>query len=209
MKISEAQASVASFHKHVKVRERAKFGEKTTHHDALVDVVRDLAYQAKALEILVADDPMALRLHLELEELAEKFQAMLDGDEVQALDGAADQLYVQLGTASVYDWPLEAAFQEVHASNMTKSPSGPRVRQKGPNYVAPDVAGILERHRNPGAFYMPVIKSGVYQAPDGREFNLDLNKLSLPAIVPLMKDGIQIGNATVQKDGTAYFRYKE
>lgn len=151
MKISEAQESVASFHRHVRVCEKAALDDPSIHRDYITQVVRELKCIADGLERCV-EDPFGLRLHLELEELAEKFEAMMNGDEVAALDGAADQLYVQLGTAAIFGWPLEAAFEEVHRSNMTKEkqpsdPSAARVRQKGPNYQPPDIAGVLRDHR--------------------------------------------------------------
>lgn len=149
--INQAKNMVAQFHAHVKVRESASLGEKTAHHDYLCGVVRELKIEAERL-MQCLDDPIGLRLHLELEELAEKFEAMLEGNEEKMLDGAADQLYVLLGTAAIYDLPLEEAFVEVHVSNMTKEkqpddPHAQRLRSKGPNYRPPDIANVLRLHK--------------------------------------------------------------
>ncbi len=104
------------------------------------------------LEAGELSDPRALRVHLMAEELSEVIDALLNGDELETLDALADLMYVVVGTAVTFDLPLPAAFDEVHRSNMTKErqsddPAAPRVRQKGPNYRAPNLARILEEHR--------------------------------------------------------------
>jgi hypothetical protein len=96
--------------------------------------------------------PAGLRPHLTLEETAEWIDALIDGDEERALDALADRLYVLFGDAATYDLPLEAAFAEVHWSNMTKEkqpddPSAARVRAKGPNYVPPNLRKVLDDYR--------------------------------------------------------------
>jgi hypothetical protein len=173
--ISQAQQMVTQFHDHCKLRQSAKLGEEMLHADYLRGVVKTLKVEAELL-MNCLDDPIGLRMHLELEELAEKFQAMLDGDEVEAVDGAADQLYVMLGTAAYYDWPIETAFEEVHASNMTKEkqPSDPhaqRLRAKGPGYKPPNIERVLTSYRcwrQPHAFapddlYSPYCECGKTQ----------------------------------------------
>lgn len=120
----------------------------------------DLVYQgqkikdiAKSLQHNVADsDKRFLRAHLLTEELGELLCAMGNGDEEDTLDGLADLLYVLVGSAVTMDLPLEAAFIEVHESNMSKErqqsdPHGERVRDKGPNYCKPDLARVLSEHR--------------------------------------------------------------
>ena len=150
--ITQAKQKVDAFHDHCKLKRSAKIDEPITNRDYIVDLLKLLHSEAKLL-MNCLDDTIGLRLHLELEELAEKFQALLDGDEVAFLDGAADQLYVQLGTAAIYDLPLQEAFDEVHRSNMTKEkqpddPHAQRLRSKGPNYRAPNLRGILGLYRN-------------------------------------------------------------
>lgn len=98
----------------------------------------------------VERDYRALRMHLILEEAAEVMEALAARDENLLLDALADLSYVTVGTAVTYDLPLEWAFAEVHASNMTKAPrsdSDPRVRQKGTSYVPPDMESVLATHR--------------------------------------------------------------
>lgn len=65
---------------------------------------------------------------------------------VSILDGLCDLTYVVLGTALSLGFDLDAAFAEVHRSNMTKFPTTLREDgkvQKGPNYEAPDLARVL------------------------------------------------------------------
>jgi len=104
---------------------------------------------SKELEPAVKDgDVHALRAHLLLEELGEFLCAQT---EVEALDGLTDLLYVLLGTAVTYNWPLSAAFAEVHRSNMSKvrqedDDLGNRVRDKGPAFQPPQLAEVLKLH---------------------------------------------------------------
>lgn len=100
----------------------------------------------------VSDRVMALRLHLIAEEFSEALAAVHNGDEQEFYDALLDMLYVILGTGVVFDFPLAAGFAEVHRSNMTKErqPSDKfanRVRSKGPNYVPPDLKGIMVLHK--------------------------------------------------------------
>ena len=93
-----------------------------------------------------------LRAHLMCEELGEVLEALEKGDEVALFDGLCDLIYVILGTACIYSLPIASGFEEVHRSNMTKAPQADdpdkeRLRQKGPDYSAPDLKGILERWR--------------------------------------------------------------
>lgn len=89
-----------------------------------------------------------LRVSLILEEVAELIEGLMEGDEIQTLDGMADSIYVINGTAVTYDLPLNAAFVEVHNSNMSKTATGPRLEDKGSSYRPPDLSLILEEHRN-------------------------------------------------------------
>jgi len=66
-------------------------------------------------------------------------------------DGLADSKYVIVGTAITYGIPEARVFREVHNSNMTKTPAPVSPGQKygtktpkGPDYVAPDISGILD-----------------------------------------------------------------
>lgn len=95
----------------------------------------------------------ALRVGLIQEELDELKQALLDRDKVDALDALCDLAYVlngailSLGYASV----IEDAFNEVHASNMSKldANGNPVLREdgkilKGPNYFKPNLGKFIK-----------------------------------------------------------------
>jgi predicted HAD superfamily Cof-like phosphohydrolase len=152
MKISEAQAAVLEFHRRLQIAPPVPFKITSPGTAELMsDLAEDVADIAQQLEDHV-DDPHLLRMHLVLEEVAEMFLAISKGDEVTAFDGLIDAMYVLFGVACVFDWPVQEGFVEVHNSNMTKEKqvddaSAARVRKKGPNYRAPDVAKILKQHR--------------------------------------------------------------
>lgn len=52
------------------------------------------------------------------------------------------------------------------------------------------------------------ITAGDYEAPDGSRIQVDLDKLTLPCVVPLMKDGIQIGMADIDAEGGAVLTFE-
>jgi phosphoribosyl-ATP pyrophosphohydrolase len=94
------------------------------------------------------------RLHLITEETAELAEALREMNEEETLDALADLLYVVLGTAVTFDLPIEAAFDEVHRSNMTKSPDYRKKRftkdtdAKGDSYEPPNLQSVLKGARN-------------------------------------------------------------
>lgn len=96
-----------------------------------------------------------LRMKLIQEEVNEELlPALLKNDLLEIADGAADAIYVIVGTCISYGIPIDRIFAEVHESNMTKTPvkatDGNKYgtkTPKGPDYIAPDIEGILF---NPG-----------------------------------------------------------
>lgn len=100
-------------------------------------------------------DRVKLRHKIMLEEVNELREA---SDIVAAADGIIDCLYILIGTAIEYGVAdkIEAMFDEVHRSNMSKlGPFGkPYFREdgkvlKGPNYSPPDLSQILKsKHEN-------------------------------------------------------------
>lgn len=90
-----------------------------------------------------------VREHLITEELSEMMLGIGEQNRVKIADALGDLLYVVYGAAVTYGIPLDAIFAEVHKSNMTKDvrkPGDTRLRDKGPNYVPPDIEGVLRRH---------------------------------------------------------------
>lgn len=143
--------AVADFHKKMDVSHAQDM--RPDMLVSLVSIGRNMLITSSSLEPLVkGPDKRFLRSHLLIEELAELLISMGEGDQVGTLDAMADLLYVLLGAAITFDMPIVDAFDEVHRSNMTKEkqesdPSKDRVRVKGPNYVPPDIKGVLERWR--------------------------------------------------------------
>lgn len=90
------------------------------------------------------------RAALLLEEVAELIEGLAAADEVAALDGLADSLYVLIGTALQFDLPIDDAFDEVHRSNMTKD-SAKECRGgsngKGGGYSPPNLRNVLDHHK--------------------------------------------------------------
>jgi predicted HAD superfamily Cof-like phosphohydrolase len=96
------------------------------------------------------DARMELRLGLIEEEFNELKVAVKDRDIVEMADALADIAYVVCGFALEAGIDLNAVFNEVHASNMTKmGGDGEPVKRedgkilKGPNYIKPDVRKVL------------------------------------------------------------------
>lgn len=91
-----------------------------------------------------------LRIELMLEELGEAIEGISESDQVKTLDGLVDCAYVVVGTATSFDLPFNAAFKEVHRSNMTKgsrAASHAGDKGKGEGFSPANIAGVLAAHR--------------------------------------------------------------
>ena len=98
-------------------------------------------------------DRCSLRHRLLKEEVAEFQDAYLEGDIVAVADALTDILYVAFGAALEFGLgeQMEAFFDEVHRSNMSKAGEGGKPIlshsgkiQKGPNYSPPDLQKIFD-----------------------------------------------------------------
>ena|SRR5579875_1605470 len=85
------------------------------------------------------------------EEAAELRAALAAGDAVAVAVALADLTYVVYGTALHFGIDLDAVLQEVHRSNMTKTPAGDGKAIKGPDYQPPRLAPILYPDRGDAA----------------------------------------------------------
>lgn len=100
----------------------------------------------------------ALRISLLAEELDELKEALAEGDLVETLDALIDLQYVLDGAFLSFGMQglKEAAFDEVHRSNMSKlgADGKPVVRPedgkilKGPDYFKPDLAKFIETKKD-------------------------------------------------------------
>lgn len=91
-----------------------------------------------------------LRIDLIEEELGELKEAIEQKDIVAVADALTDILYVVYGAGSAFGIDLDACFEEVHESNMSKLDvdGKPIFREdgkvlKGPNYFKPDLFRVL------------------------------------------------------------------
>lgn len=90
---------------------------------------------------------VSLRLDLILEEFAELENAVSYGDKVETADALGDLLYVIYGTAVEWGIPIDAVFDEIHRSNMTKAGGEKRADGKSLKpawYSPPNIAKVLK-----------------------------------------------------------------
>lgn len=93
---------------------------------------------------------LALRKRLIEEEYAEFLESVEEGDLVNAAKELSDLIYVVQGTAVEMGIDLDAVFEAVHESNMSKldDDGQPIFREdgkvlKGNNYFEPDIKSVL------------------------------------------------------------------
>ena len=92
-----------------------------------------------------------LRYNLIKEELNEFKQALDNGDLLEVADALTDILYVTYGAGHAFGIDLDACFQEVQNSNMSKlGENGKPIFNdqgkvmKGPNYFKPDLSKYIK-----------------------------------------------------------------
>lgn len=100
----------------------------------------------------VFPDPAEVDLRVKLieEEVQELKDAIVAHDIVAIADALTDILYVTYGAGHSFGLDLDACFEEVHTSNMSKlGPDGYPIYNeigkvmKGPDYCAPDLDTVL------------------------------------------------------------------
>jgi len=107
----------------------------------------------------IADEKTnALRINLLAEELDELKEALEQGDLIETLDALIDLQYVLDGAFLSFGLQhvKEAAFNEVHRSNMSKlGEDGKPIRResdgkvlKGPDYFKPDIKQFVEHDKD-------------------------------------------------------------
>lgn len=102
------------------------------------------------VNVEVPSEVRTLRKKLIDEEYDELMLGLDSNDMVEIADGAADLIYVIVGTCISYGIDIDRIFAEVHRSNMTKTPviatNGAKYgtkTPKGPDFIAPAVEMIL------------------------------------------------------------------
>lgn len=104
-------------------------------------------------------DRRALRIKLITEEIFELVNALFSNDLIDVSDALADSIYVLVGTALEYGIPLDRVWDEVHASNMTKTdPRADKVLKRADGKIL-----------KPATFRPPNISAAIYGVnPTGR-----------------------------------------
>lgn len=117
-----------------------------TFHHPISDIPTLDHYGNEQDDVVLRD----LRIELIREETAELEKAMAERDIVGVADALTDILYVVYGAGAAFGIDLDAAFDEVHRSNMTKlgNDGKPIFREdgkvlKGPNYTPPNLKTVL------------------------------------------------------------------
>lgn len=170
--INAQMRAVEEFHERNAVSSKQRLSDCPDDREVRIKLFEAYLLCKQAGELLLdcskSDDRRGLRAHLLSEELGEFILAIFERDEVAALDALADLDYVLKGSAVTFDLPLAEAFIEVHKSNMTKTkqptdPHAQRLRSKGPDYVPPDITGVL------AASCGRIIENGMYALRDRLE----------------------------------------
>lgn len=114
--------------------------------------INQIAEFEKAFEINPESQPPETKYNILLEELDEYLAAALDNDTVEIADAIGDILYITFGLITKHglEDKIEAIFDEIHASNMSKlDENGKPIRRedgkilKGSAYFKPNIAKYL------------------------------------------------------------------
>lgn len=114
------------------------------------DFMQTFRQEVKDFPEFPSEKIQELRIELIREELEELKEAITAKDIVAVADALTDILYVTYGAGVAFGLDLDACFNEVHASNMSKLDENgqPIFREdgkvlKGANYFKPDLFSVL------------------------------------------------------------------
>ena len=152
MLIRQALEAVAEFHRHI--------GEVVASAPNLLDGSPEragrLAGELRSLGTGYRDcaDPLIRRALLAIEELCEWLEAHQQESRVEALDAAADRLFVLLGDVVATGLPVEEAFRIVASSNLSKqagqrSSAGKGIKAEGFEDPKRQLAQLLNGSETP------------------------------------------------------------
>ena len=121
-----------------------------TNFQKVKDFMETFGQEVKTSPEYPTVDVAALRFDLIKEEVDELFDALSKKDFVEVADALTDILYVTYGAGHAFGIDLDACFDEVQRSNMSKlgADGKPIYREdgkvlKGPNYFAPDMTKFV------------------------------------------------------------------
>ena len=144
-------ADVCTKCKHIK-KQTAEGAEANRHIRQLKEFHTAFNLPQRDIPTIIPPDEFKLRHKILVEEVGELSDAYFVDDIVEVADAITDCLYVLIGTALQFGIAdkLEACFDEVHRSNMSKlgNDGYPIMREdgkvmKGENYTRPDLKSIL------------------------------------------------------------------
>jgi len=147
--MKRAMSDVRAFHEKygfpmdLHLREREERATQSLRN--LGEIVRQVGAHINRLAAVEQKDVRLERAHYMTEELGEAYDALARSDPVALLDALADLVYVAVGTAVIFGLPLPEAFDEVHASNMTKDVDRSRFGhpKKGEQYRLPQLESLM------------------------------------------------------------------
>ena len=121
-------------------------GEKMTNFEKAKQFMKIFGQEVKENPALPESNLADLRVELIEEELDELKEGLENQDLVEIADALTDILYVVYGAGAAFGIDLDACYQEVHRSNLSKlgDDGKPMYREdgkvmKGPTYSEPDL----------------------------------------------------------------------
>ena len=122
-----------------------------TNFQKVKNFMKTFGQEVKSRPSFSSDKINMLRYHLIKEELDEFKQALDNSDLLEVADALTDILYVTYGAGHAFGINLDACFEEVQNSNMSKlGHDGKPIYNdqgkvmKGPNYFKPDLSKFIK-----------------------------------------------------------------
>ena len=122
-----------------------------TNFEKVGTFMKTFGQEVKEKSSLSSNKINKLRLDLIEEELSELKEAMKNNDLLEVADALTDILYVTYGAGHAFGINLDACFEEVQNSNMSKlGNDGKPIYNdqgkvmKGPNYFKPDLSRFIK-----------------------------------------------------------------
>ena len=122
-----------------------------TNFQKVKNFMETFGQEVKSRPSFSSDKINMLRYNLIKEELNEFKQALDNNDLLEVADALTDILYVTYGAGHAFGIDLDACFQEVQNSNMSKLGEDGRPIfndkgkvMKGPNYFKPDISKYIK-----------------------------------------------------------------
>ena len=122
-----------------------------TNFQKVKNFMETFGQEVKSRPSFSSDKINMLRYNLIKEELEEFKQALDNNDLLEVADALTDILYVTYGAGHAFGINLDACFEEVQSSNMSKLGSDGKPIfndqgkvMKGPNYFKPDLSKYIK-----------------------------------------------------------------